>query len=408
MGYTGGTKGCTGDADTEQDSLLEKERRALFLLSRIEGMYADKLLRMYEYAGSFSEACRVPAQEYERMGLFSHAENGRKLLFTYDRRQEREQADLREYDSLSARGIRFCTFLDEDYPKRLLPLPDRPLLLYVRGSLPKDALPSAAVIGARICSDYGRETAVYFASALSEAGIQIVSGMAAGIDGTAQAAALRTGGKSFAVLGSGVDICYPRENEAIYRRMAAGAGGVISEFPPKSPGLPFHFVLRNRIIAGLCDVLLVLEARERSGTSITVAQALEQGREVFALPGRIDDPLGRGCNALLRDGASVLTSPDDVLESLCFRFPNWQNEGKISGKTAGQGQTAALDKKISGLAKTEKIVYSCVDTTEQHVEVIARKAGLPISQTADSLLKLELLDLAASPSSGYYRRLGKR
>ena len=383
--------------------IREEERRALFLLSQIEGLYADTMLRMYEYAGSFSDAYRVPAQEYEKRGIFRPTENGRKLLLRYDRRRERE--DLREYDALSANGIRLYPFFDEAYPKRLLPLPDRPLLLYVKGRLPGDEIPSAAIIGARMCSEYGRETAAYFASALSEAGVQIISGMAAGIDGTAQAAALRTGGESFAVLGSGVDICYPRENEAIYRRMAAGAGGVISEFPPKSPGLPFHFVLRNRIIAGLCDVLLVLEARERSGTSITVAQALEQGREIFALPGRINDPLGRGCNALLRDGASVLTSPDDVLESLRFRFPAWQNGNRDFRGTGGGERAAASGKKISGLAKTEKIVYSCVDTTEQHVEVIARKAGLSISQTADILLRLELLDLAASPSSGYYRRI---
>ena len=384
----------------------EAERRALYLLSRIEGLYADRLLRMYEYAGSFSEAYRVPAAEYERRGIFPPTENGRKLLLAYDRRSGREQNDLREYHALSAGGIRLCTFLDADYPGRLVPFADRPLLLYVKGRLPSDAFPSAAIIGARICSDYGREAAVYFASALSEAGVQIVSGMAAGIDGTAQAAALRTGGESFAVLGSGVDVCYPRENEAIYRRMAGGAGGVISEFSPKSPGLPFHFVLRNRIIAGLCDVLLVLEARERSGTSITVAHALEQGREIFALPGRINDPLGRGCNALLRDGASVLTSPDDVLESLRFRFPSWQGACRNHENAGDSGQSGGFGKKISRLAKNEKIVYSCVDTTEQHVEVIARKAGFPISQTADILLRLELLDLAASPQSGYYRRIG--
>lgn len=381
-----------------------QEHCALFLLSRIEGMYHGNLRRMYEYAGSFAEAYRIPAAEYEKRGIFSQTEAGQKLLFAYDRRQEREQQLLREYDSLSGDGIRLCTILDPDYPERLRPLPDRPPILYVRGHLPEDRRPAAAIIGARMCSDYGRETASYFASELAGAGVQIISGMAAGIDGTAQAAALRTSGESFAVLGSGVNICYPRENAPLYRRMAGGAGGVISEFPPESPGLPFHFVLRNRIIAGLCDVLLVLEAREKSGTSITVSHALEQGREIFALPGRINDPLGRGCNALLRDGASVLTSPDDVLESLHFRFPELKKGGKKGVEEAGMGGKGGASEKISGLAKTEKIVYSCVDTTERHVETIAGKAGLPLSETADLLLKLELCDLVVSPMSGYYRR----
>lgn len=367
----------------------EAERRALYLLSETEGMHREILGKMYEYAGSFAEAYCVPAEEYRRAGLLSGWKKGAGLLYAYDRRKEREEKLLRDYEAAKREGVRLISLFDTDYPQRLRPLPDAPYLLYVRGALPADEKPAAALIGARMCSDYGRETAAYFAEALSAAGVQIISGMAAGIDGAAQSAALSAGGESFAVLGNGVDLCYPRENYAIYKRMANGQGGLISEFPRKSPPLPFHFVLRNRIIAGLCDVLLVLEARERSGTSITVSCALEQGKEIFALPGRISDPLGRGSNALLRDGASVLTEPADVLSAL--GLPLLRRE-------------APREKDPAGLAKAEKIVYSFLDSSAQHVEVIAQRTGFGLARTTDILLHLELMGLSVSPMSGYYRK----
>lgn len=372
-----------------REAFEEEERRALYLLSNIEGMHSGVLRRMLAFAGSYGEAYRIPAGVYEAEGILGAGKNGRPLLLQFDRRREAEDRLLKAYESLSAEGIRLVSSFDEHYPKRLRSLPNRPELLYVKGRLPSDERPCAAIIGARMCSDYGRETAAYFASELAEAGMQILSGMAMGIDGAAQAAALKTAGESFAVLGSGIDICYPREHIRMYLRMAEGEGGVISEYPKGCPPLPYHFILRNRIISGLCDVLLVLEAREKSGTGITVNYALDQGKEIFALPGRINDPLGRGANALLKDGAQILTSPEDVLS--LFGLTE-----KMQSRDRGQ--------KAAALAKQEKIVYSNLDSREQHIELLSKKTGLEITALLDALLRLELMGLAASPMNGYYRR----
>lgn len=373
---------------------LEGEKKALYLLTRVEGMYPGLLRRMYEFAGGFREAYQVPAQEYLKRGLMGRTKQGQPLLLAYDRRRRQEEKMLREYEGFSLEGIRTVSVFDRDYPKRLLPLPDKPLLLYVRGRLPAEDRPAAAIIGARRCSEYGRETAAFFGRSLSEAGVQVISGMASGIDGIAQSAALSAAGESFGVLGSGVKVCYPLEHGGIFRRMAAGNGGLISEFPPDSPALPFHFILRNRIIAGLCDVLLVLEAREKSGTAITVSNALDYGKEVFALPGRINDPLGRGCNALLKEGASLLTSPGDVLEFL----------GLQRGQERAEAREAERDKMISALANPEKMVYSCLDSEPEHMEKLLARTGLGYSTLSEALIRLELLGLADSPQSGYYRR----
>lgn len=385
---TGGMK--REQSKTELQKQAEEEKRSLFLLNEIEGMHHGLLKKMYEFAGSFADAYRMPAAEWELRGFLRNSAEGQKLRLAYDRRREREELLMREYEQFPREGIRLVSIFDEAYPKRLSALSERPFLLYVRGKLPAAERPAASIIGARMCSEYGRSVAEYFGKTLSEAGVQIISGMALGIDGAAQRAALLSAGESFAVLGSGVDVCYPRENRGIYQKMCDGAGGVISEYPRKSAALPYHFILRNRIIAGLCDALLVLEAREKSGTAATVSYALDMGREIFALPGRINDPLGRGCNALLKDGASVLTSPEDVLEFFDLKAPFTKN---------------SAEKKISTLAKPEKIVYSCLDSQEQHMERIAEKAGMSIREAADALLSLELKGLSASPMSGYYRKI---
>ena len=366
-----------------------REKRALYLLNHIEGMHQGLLKKMYEFAGSFEEAYRMPTEEYIRSGILRDRGKSRELLLHYDRRRDQEERILREYEGLWTTGTRVVTVLDPDYPGRLLPLEDRPYVLYVRGKLPSEEKRTAAIIGARMCTEYGRQMAARFGRALALSGVQVISGMAAGIDGEAQEAALAAGKESFAVLGCGVDVCYPRENRHIFRQMAAGQGGLLSEFPPGSAPLPYRFILRNRIIAGLCDVLLVLEAREHSGTAITVSNALDQGKEIFALPGRIDDPLGKGCNALLKDGASVLTDPVDVLDSLGIL----EREG-----------LSEEPKNISALAKPEKIVYSCLDSSEQHMDAISERTGIGVPELSAILLRLELQGFAASPMNGYYRK----
>ena len=204
---------------------------------------------------------------------------------------------------------------DSRFPERLREIPESPGCIYLKGRLPDPVEMTVGIIGARDGTEYGKMVARTLAKELSEYGISIISGMAYGIDTAAHEGALLGGGKTYAVLGCGVDICYPAINKKLYSKIQE-EGGIISEYPEGSPPLPHHFVARNRLIAGLSDILIVVEAKERSGTFITVDRALEQGKQVFVVPGRITDPLSRGCNKLLMEGASLCLSKEDILS--CF------------------------------------------------------------------------------------------
>ena len=212
-------------------------------------------------------------------------------------------------------GIRMVERGERDYPARLLEIPDPPERLYVLGRLPEEKVPSVAIIGARECSEYGSYVAARLGECMGRNGIQVISGMARGIDGIGQTAALDAGGSSFAVLGSGVDVCYPARNRRLYERLRE-RGGVLSEYPPGTPALSRNFPPRNRIVSGLADAVVVVEAREKSGTLITVDMALEQGKEVYAVPGRVTDALSSGCNRLVKLGAAVLLDPEELTEEL--------------------------------------------------------------------------------------------
>ncbi len=220
-----------------------------------------------------------------------------------------------EYERLRGRGIAFVSAGEEAYPRRLAAIPDAPCALYYVGKLPQDDRKSIALIGARNCTEYGRAMARQFAAELAAAGVQIVSGMARGVDGIGQQAALEAGGYSLGVLGCGVDICYPPENRQLYERLIE-QGGICAEYPPGIEPRALLFPPRNRIISGMCDGVLVVEAKERSGTLITVDMALEQGREVYALPGRVTDALSAGCNRLIRQGAALIGSPQELLREM--------------------------------------------------------------------------------------------
>lgn len=226
----------------------------------------------------------------------------------------------REYARLSEKQISFVCTADAEYPERLRHIPDHPFGIYYKGRLPQPRKLAVAVVGARECSEYGHFVAAQLGRELGAAGVQVISGMARGIDGISQLAALDAEGESYAVLGNGVDICYPKGNKPIYDRLLV-QGGILSTYPPGTSPKPQLFPPRNRIVSGLADVLVVVEARQKSGTLITVDMALEQGREVYAVPGRITDRLSDGCNKLVKDGALVFLSPRDFMEGLQQSFP---------------------------------------------------------------------------------------
>lgn len=301
--------------------------------------------------------------------------------------KRRQSWDVQEaWEKCREKGIGFYSCESRGFPQVLREIPDPPLGIFVKGELPRPEAPAVAVVGARMCSAYGQVTAGLFGRDLAEGGIQIISGMALGIDGHAHRGALEAGGKTFGILGCGVDICYPRQNRDIYEAMTE-RGGILSEYPPGTPPLPYLFPIRNRIISGLSYGVLVVEARERSGSLITADLALEQGKEVYAVPGRIDDVLSRGCNRLLAQGAALADSPETLLKELGMgACPKREAQGK--------------NKK--SLESSEILVYTCLGLHAQHIEEIRKKAGLPLLQVMRILVSLELKGYVCEIQKNYY------
>ncbi len=302
-------------------------------------------------------------------------------------------AKKEEYRRWQEAGIRFVTLLEQDYPQKLRQIYDPPFALYIRGKLPDEDRKSAAVIGARACTGYGIQQGRRIARELATQGIQIISGLAYGIDSEGHWGALESGvkGATYAILGCGVDLCYPPEHEKLARRILENGGGLISEFPMGTIPRPKHFPMRNRIISGLSDCILVIEARKRSGSLITVDQALEQGREIFALPGRVGDSLSEGCLHLIRNGANVLLGSGDVMEYL---YPYKKESGD---NELDQPKNSPLY--VSG---KKNAVYSCLDYIGKTVEDIMEITGLSLSEVRMELLELLLEGQIKETGKGYY------
>lgn len=232
-----------------------------------------------------------------------------------------------------------------------------PTSLNYLGILPDQAMPTVAIVGSRKPTRYGEEMAFRLASQLATAGVVVVSGLAVGIDGTAHKGALEASGRTVAVLGNGLPAIYPARHQGLARRIVEAGGAIISEYPSGMPALPHHFLERNRLVAGLSDAVLVIEAAERSGTLSTAAHALEQGRTVFALPGSVLSPLSAGCNNLIKQGAFPATSVDDILRAL-------PSSGAIAGSIASsvrsypttEPEKAIFELLIGGLTDGDQIM----------------------------------------------------
>lgn len=276
-----------------------------------------------------------------------------EIIRITESRQKHSESE--ELAALSRRGIRFICPADAEYPERLRHLYDKPYGLYVRGELPDDRLPTAAIVGARSCTSYGRQMTERLAKSLAGHGIQTVSGLARGIDSHCHIGTIAGGGKTFGVLGCGIDVCYPPENRELFEDCAAH-GGIISEYPPGTQPLGWQFPHRNRLISGLADKVIVMEAKEKSGALITVDFALEQGKDVFALPGRVTDPCSRGCNRLIRQGAMLLTDTDDILSEFNGEIGDKARERiqKLKENRTKQDSDAKFEKKGTSNEKIKK------------------------------------------------------
>ena len=263
-----------------------------------------------------------------------------------------------------------------------------PRKLWYMGRMPDPNRKSVAIVGSRRSTAYGNAMAKLFAEHLAEAGVQIISGMAWGIDSYAHEGALKADGDTFAVLGCGVDVCYPAGQRHLYECLKE-KGGILSEQPPGRPPLAGFFPARNRIISALSDLVLVVEAREKSGSLITADFALEQGKDVWAVPGRLGDELSRGCLNLLKQGAGLADRPDTILEALGIQ------KEKI---VLTQKDTKIL------LAKEEDIVYSWIRLQPAGLEDLIAKTGFPASRVLSVLTGLELKGLIREVQKNHYVR----
>ena len=316
----------------------------------------------------------------------------------------------------------FITPFEKEYPDKLKNIPDAPAGLYVRGKVPVESEITVAVVGARDCSEYGRHVAEELGSFLGKSGVTVVSGMARGIDGISQWAALEAGGTSIGILGCGVDICYPARNRALFDRLSE-QGTIISEYPPGTPPRPMNFPARNRIVSGLADAVVVIEARCRSGTLITVDMALEQGKEVFVVPGRVTDRLSDGCNRLIKQGAAIMLSPEELLEEL--RELKEQSREHIAAAVPAKGnknhkaryekdkenqkeqkhqKERKQEEQISDLPPELRKVYQALDFYPQSVEQIMEHLSFETSQrqVAVQLIRLCMENKAIQVSPGHF------
>ena len=302
----------------------------------------------------------------------------------------RQKVDPKVYlDTVYERGIKVVSVVDRDYPANLRQISDAPAVLYYKGNLlPADDL-AMAVVGSRYPTVYGKQVTEKLVTELVVSGLAIVSGLARGIDSIAHRAALDAGGRTIAVLGSGVDLIYPPENKKLADEVVKN-GALVSEFPLGFPSVPSNFPARNRIISGLSLGVLVTEAAVDSGSLITAGQAAEQGREVFAVPGPITSKMSEGANNLIKEGVHPTTNASDILQILDIERKKMQVETR--------------DQKLEtrNIAKEERKVLDLLDGQAKHIDVIVRESGLAIDKLSATLSIMELRGLVKNFGSGMW------
>ncbi len=317
---------------------------------------------------------------------------------------QRSQDFRDELKGIRAQQVQLLTLADADYPRALRWIADPPCVLYIRGRLAPSHPLAMAVIGSRKPTPYGKMSAQRFGQALAEHGYTVVSGLARGIDSLAHRGALQAGGQTLAVLGSGINIVYPPENQGLYEQICS-QGAVLSEFPLNTKPDRWNFPRRNRIISGLSLGTLVIEAAANSGSLHTARFALDQGREVFAVPGRIDAPNSRGTNGLIKKGAKLVETIDDILDELPegVRTTAQQvRDDEDAMEAVPPSETVAA---LAALSPQEAQILALLSPDETHIDAIMAASQLPVHVVAGILLTLELKELVQQfPGKLFVRR----
>lgn len=361
------------------------ERDWLFVLTMIPGLGRKRIREIYETFGSFAWA----VEEWEEV---SKQFKLPPAVLLEAQKQLRQQSIFQQIKKREMEGVNYLCFLDDNFPQQLRHIPDPPLSLFYQGDIDLLHLPAIGVVGSRKPTPYGRACCAHLVKELAAAGLVIVSGMAYGIDGEAHQAALKAGGKTIGVLGCGIDQVYPERHRALYKKVES-QGLLLSEHPPGTPPVPGLFPERNRIISGLSLGVLVIEAAEKSGSLITADCALEQGRDVFAVPGTIFSSVSAGPHNLIKQGAKLVTTSEDVLEEWDHLIPREEKSGCV--KSAGH---LSLD-------DDELAVWTAITHEGIHADQLRDQLGPNGNRSLhQTLIRLEAKGVIASLPGGYFAR----
>ncbi len=332
----------------------------------VKGIGPVRLEKLLQYFGDIQAAWEARSYHLQAAGLNDN------LVKRISEIRNRVSLDELE-QKLHIQGIQVLTWDDPAYPDRLRQIVQSPFVLYIKGQLLAEDAWAVAIVGTRRYSSYGRQVAENITHTLARNGITIISGLARGIDGIAHRTAIDAGGRTIAVLGSGLDILYPPEHRALAEEISK-EGALISDYPLGTPPDGSNFPPRNRIISGLSKIIIVIEAGERSGALITATYAAEQGKEVFAVPGKISAPMSKGTNLLIKQGAHPLLDPQDVLDLLNMTLVAEQR---------------VIRKALPSDPK-EAVLYQAVGEEPLHVDEICSQVNLPIEEVTSTLALMEL------------------
>jgi DNA processing protein len=348
---------------------MKEELKYYLALNKIPGMTALKFQRLIEHFGRPSVVWNASDEELREIPKL-------KQEFIDEIIRKREEIDPEEeLKEIEREGIKAITIEDEEYPENLKNIYDPPPVLYFKGEIKKEDKNAISIVGSRRATYYGIDVAKNLAKGLAERGFTIVSGMARGIDTSAHWGALEAKGRTIAVFGCGLNIIYPRENKNLAEEIIRN-GAIISEFPIGVPPLALNFPIRNRIISGLSLGVVIVQAGEKSGATITAEFALEQGREVFAVPGNVNLEQSKGSHKLIKQGAKLTEDINDILEELGIPTIRYKEE-----------------QEIITLPPAEQAVYNCLNFEGVQMEEIVENCNLPVSVIASSLLMLEMKGL---------------
>lgn len=351
----------------------------LLALHSIDGLGPIRLKAILDYFKDPKLAWEANGEELLKLGIYKNTVN----LFIETRKKLEPETYAK---NISDSGIKWITLFDNNYPKLLSQIYDPPLVLYYKGNPEVLSGKSIAVVGTRKITGYGRVITEQFTKGLVDSGLTIVSGLARGIDSQAHLTAVAEGGRTVAVLGGGLDNIFPPENRGLAAKIASGFGAVISEFPPNYPSLPGNFPARNRIISGLSLAVVVIEAAEDSGSLITARLALEQGREVFAVPGPVTSTLSKGPIDLIKEGARAVFSSDEILDELGIN--------KV--------QSAKFKVQSENLSEEEKKILQVLENETRHIDEIGRELQFSSPKISALLLKMEISGLVENLGAGIY------